>query len=343
MRYFAPTTVEEAVGLFGRGAGAQGVRRRHRRHPADAAGRPDRTASSTSSTSIAWWACARPPPGGSSAQRRRRHSSPATPSCPPSSPACARVPASSARTRSQNRSSLGGNLCNASPCGGLGARHGGQRHPRRRRLRRRHPHRRRAGRAHRPRPHHARPGEFVIEFELDSAPANTGDAYLRLIPRTEMDIAVVGAAARITLDASGTVTAAALAFGAVAPTVVRVADAESALVGKAIDDDVLAAVAAAASAACNPIDDKRGTITYRRHVAGAGAGQAGRHHRRRAPPATGPAAPLPTEVPTDGSSAHQLRRQRRRDRLPLRGRRLAARLAAQQGWPDRRQGGLRHR
>jgi len=112
------------------------------------------------------------------------------------------------------------------------------------------------------------PGEFVVELELDHKPANTGDAYLRMIPRTEMDIAVVGAGARITLDDDGVCTAAAVALGAVAPTVVRVPDAEAALVGSTIDDNALAAVAEAASAACNPIDDKRGTVAYRRQVAG---------------------------------------------------------------------------
>jgi CO/xanthine dehydrogenase FAD-binding subunit len=112
------------------------------------------------------------------------------------------------------------------------------------------------------------PGEFVVEFELDHAPARTGDAYLRLIPRTEMDIAVVGVAARITLDEAGNCASATVALGAVAPTVLRVPDAESALTGKPINDETLAAVAAAASAACNPIDDKRGTIAYRRQVAG---------------------------------------------------------------------------
>jgi carbon-monoxide dehydrogenase medium subunit len=110
--------------------------------------------------------------------------------------------------------------------------------------------------------------EFIVEFEIDHRPAKTGDAYLRMIPRTEMDIAVVGAGARVTLDDSGTCTAATVVLGAVAPTAVRVSDAEAALVGKTIDDDVLAAVAAAASEACNPIDDKRGTIAYRRQVAG---------------------------------------------------------------------------
>lgn len=110
--------------------------------------------------------------------------------------------------------------------------------------------------------------EFIVEFEIDRPPANTGDAYLRMIPRTEMDIAVVGAGAQITLDADGNCTAARVALGAVAPTALRVADAEAALTGNPINDDTLAAVAEAASAACNPIDDKRGTIAYRKQVAG---------------------------------------------------------------------------
>ena len=59
-----------------------------------------------------------------------------------------------------------------------------------------------------------------------------------------------------------------IALGAVAPTVVRVPAAEAALVGGAIDDEALEAVAAAASEACDPIDDKRGTIEYRRRVSG---------------------------------------------------------------------------
>ena len=112
------------------------------------------------------------------------------------------------------------------------------------------------------------PGELIVEFELDAPPARTADAYLRLIPRTEMDIAVVGAAARVTLDEGGGVSAAAVALGAVAPTVVRVPDAEAALVGRELSGEVLAAVAAAAAAATNPIDDKRGTVAYRRQVAG---------------------------------------------------------------------------
>ncbi|GJM37241.1 MAG: oxidoreductase [Acidimicrobiales bacterium] len=123
--------------------------------------------------------------------------------------------------------------------------------------------------------------EFVVEFEVDTPPANTADAYLRLIPRTEMDIAVVGAAVRVTMDGD-TCTAASVVLGAVAPTVVRVPDAEAALVGSTLDDATLDAVAAAASAACNPIDDKRGTIEYRTQVAGVLAKRAAKIAAERA-------------------------------------------------------------
>ena len=110
--------------------------------------------------------------------------------------------------------------------------------------------------------------EFIVEFEIDRIPARTGDAYLRMIPRPEMDIAVVGAGARITLAEDGSIEHAALALAAVAPTVVRVPDAEAALVGNTADDETLSAVADAASEACDPIDDKRGTVAYRKQVAG---------------------------------------------------------------------------
>ena len=124
-------------------------------------------------------------------------------------------------------------------------------------------------------------GEFIVEFLLNDPPAGSGDAYLRLIPRTEMDIAVVGAAAQLTMDGD-TVASARIALGAVAPTFVRVPDAETALVGSSLDDGTLDAVAAAASAACNPIDDKRGTIQYRRQVAGVLAKRAAQTAAQRA-------------------------------------------------------------
>jgi carbon-monoxide dehydrogenase medium subunit len=111
-------------------------------------------------------------------------------------------------------------------------------------------------------------GELLVALFLPRPAARTSDAYLRLIPRTEMDIAVVGAGVRLTLAQDGTCTAARVALGAVGPTAFVVPEAGAALVGKKIDDASLAAAAAAASAATRPIDDKRGTIVYRRHVAG---------------------------------------------------------------------------
>ena len=111
-------------------------------------------------------------------------------------------------------------------------------------------------------------GEFVLEIKLPARPARSGDAYLRSIPRTEMDIAVVGAGVNLTLDAAGVCTAAHVALGAVAPTVLLVPEAGAALVGTKVDEAALAALDAAARAACKPISDKRGTAEYRTKIAG---------------------------------------------------------------------------
>ena len=111
------------------------------------------------------------------------------------------------------------------------------------------------------------PGEIVVSFTLPPRPKGSSDAYLRMIPRTEMDIAVVGCGVSLTLD-NGTCTAARVGLGAIAPTVLLVEDAAKALIGSKLDDAALAKAAAACSAACRPIDDKRGTIVYRTKVAG---------------------------------------------------------------------------
>jgi carbon-monoxide dehydrogenase medium subunit len=111
-------------------------------------------------------------------------------------------------------------------------------------------------------------GEFIVGFRLPKPMAKAGDAYLRFIPRTEMDIAVVGAGVSLAFDAKGVCTHARVALGAVAPTPLLVADGAKALIGTRVDAAALKALAAAASAACKPIDDKRGTVAYRIKVAG---------------------------------------------------------------------------
>ena len=111
-------------------------------------------------------------------------------------------------------------------------------------------------------------GEFILEFKLPKPAARSSGAYLRFIPRTEMDIAVVGAAVNVTLDAAGVITHARVSLGAVAPTQLLVVEGANAIIGSKLDDAALAKLDAAARAVCNPIDDKRGTIDFRIKVAG---------------------------------------------------------------------------
>jgi carbon-monoxide dehydrogenase medium subunit len=112
-----------------------------------------------------------------------------------------------------------------------------------------------------------KPGEILVGFTLPPRPPGSSDAYLRMIPRTEMDIAVVGVGVSLTLK-GGVCTAARVGLGAVAPTVLLVEAAAHALIGSRLEDAALEKAAAACSAACRPIDDKRGTIVYRTKVAG---------------------------------------------------------------------------
>src|SRR5215470_17007866 len=150
-------------------------------------------------------------------------------------------------TQVQGRATLGGNLCNGSPAadsvpaliaaGALATLAGPQ------------------GRRDLPvedvmlgpRKLALRKGEIVVSFLLPPRPPRSSDAYLRFIPRTEMDIAVVGAGVSLTLDSGGTITAARVSLGAVAARVLLVQEA--------------------AQAACRPIDDKRGTVEFRTDVA----------------------------------------------------------------------------
>lgn len=111
-------------------------------------------------------------------------------------------------------------------------------------------------------------GEIIEAITVPARPAKTGDAYLRFIPRTEMDIAVCSAGICLSLGPKGVVKDARVVLGAVAPTVVVVAKAAKAIIGTKLDDDALAALAAACEAACAPIDDKRGTVEFRTEVAG---------------------------------------------------------------------------
>ncbi len=125
-------------------------------------------------------------------------------------------------------------------------------------------------------------GEILTSIFLPSRPAHSGDAYLRFIPRTEMDIAVVGAGISLTLDDGGTCIAARVALGAVAERALLVAEGAQALIGTPVDDAALHNLARAASAAARPIDDMRGTKEHRIKVSGVLARRAAQTALERA-------------------------------------------------------------
>jgi carbon-monoxide dehydrogenase medium subunit len=127
-----------------------------------------------------------------------------------------------------------------------------------------------------------RDGEIVTSIRLAPPPPRSADAYLRLIPRSEMDIAVVGAAVRLALAPDGRVRFARVALGAVAPTAIRVPEAEAALAGTALDAAALTRLADAVRRAARPIDDKRGSAAYRRQVIGVLARRAALRAAERA-------------------------------------------------------------
>ena len=126
------------------------------------------------------------------------------------------------------------------------------------------------------------PDEFLLGLKFPRPPVRTGDAYLRFIPRTEMDIAVVGCGVSLSFDEAGLCTAARVGIGAVAPTPLKVDAAAAALLGTPADEAALAAAGSTCTAASSPISDKRGTAEYRRKVVAVLCRRAGAIARRRA-------------------------------------------------------------
>jgi CO/xanthine dehydrogenase FAD-binding subunit len=120
----------------------------------------------------------------------------------------------------------------------------------------------------------AKDGELLVAVRIPALPARSGSAYLRLEYRRAMEIAVVGAAAAVTLNGDGDIEACRIALTAVAPTIVRSPGGEAAIAGKPVSEQTLAAVAAGASADASPISDVRAGERYRRHTVGVMARRA---------------------------------------------------------------------
>lgn len=113
------------------------------------------------------------------------------------------------------------------------------------------------------------PSELLVEFHIPTPARHSSDAYLRFIPRNEMDIAVVGVGVAVTLDVSDDrIAEARIGLAAVGPTPIFAREASQSLAGKKIDDAAIGRAGQMATAASSPIDDMRGTAEYRRHVIG---------------------------------------------------------------------------
>jgi carbon-monoxide dehydrogenase medium subunit len=110
-------------------------------------------------------------------------------------------------------------------------------------------------------------GEMLVSLKFPKRESNSSDAYLRMTPRTEMDIAVVGCGVNLTLD-NDICTSVRVSLGAVAPTPLLIKEASDIMVGTNLNSEVLEKVAKICMESCNPINDKRGTIEYRTKVAG---------------------------------------------------------------------------
>ena len=111
-------------------------------------------------------------------------------------------------------------------------------------------------------------GEFIKSIFIPPRPDFSSDAYIRFTPRSEMDIAVVSVGVFLTIDKDNVIKNSRVSLGAVAPTVLYISKAEEILNGSKLDENILNSLAKVCSNSCKPIDDKRGTIEFRTHVAG---------------------------------------------------------------------------
>ena len=111
------------------------------------------------------------------------------------------------------------------------------------------------------------PDEILVEIVVPPPPSNSASHYLRFIPREEMDIAVAGVGSLIAIDPKdGRCSMARIGLAAVSPTPTRARDAEAVLEGNKIDEALIREAGERAVNHCNPINDVRGTIEYRKEL-----------------------------------------------------------------------------
>jgi CO/xanthine dehydrogenase FAD-binding subunit len=119
------------------------------------------------------------------------------------------------------------------------------------------------------------PNELLTAVSVPALPAGrVGSAYVRLEYRQAMEIAVVGAAALLSLDDTDRIVEGRVAITAVAPVCLRVPEAERLLVDQPASAESFEPAARAAAAAAQPIDDVRASADYRRAMVAVITGRA---------------------------------------------------------------------
>jgi CO/xanthine dehydrogenase FAD-binding subunit len=144
----------------------------------------------------------------------------------------------------------------------------------------------------------AEPHELLVAIDLPAMAPGTSSCYVRLEYRRQMEIAIVGAGAQVTI-VNGVITDARVAMTAVSATIRRIAAAEQALIGTSGDRAAADAAGAAVSEACSPISDVRGSETYRRAMVGVIARRAIQAAVTRA---SGGTVPIPASPALHGAS-----------------------------------------
>ncbi len=108
-------------------------------------------------------------------------------------------------------------------------------------------------------------GEMVTEVQIPSPDGRTAGAYIK-VERKVGDFATAAAAGRLTLDAQGNVASAGIGMCAVGPTAMRAKAAEKLLVGGPPTDDRISAAAESAAKECDPGEDTRGSVDFKRDL-----------------------------------------------------------------------------
>jgi carbon-monoxide dehydrogenase medium subunit len=111
------------------------------------------------------------------------------------------------------------------------------------------------------------PGEVLTSLTVPPAPAGSGSAYVKFLPRTADDYATVAAAAVVTPGPGNVCQDVRIALGAVGTTAIHATGAEDTLRGQPLTEENIRAAAATVKDVVDPLEDYRGSADYKREMA----------------------------------------------------------------------------